>query len=341
MMDRITIDGSFGEGGGQILRSALGLSIVTGKPFAIDKIRAKRRKPGLMRQHLTAVQAAATLSNAEVEGAELGSKQLRFSPRALRAGEYRFAVGSAGSATLVFQTVLPALLRMGPSRIVFEGGTHNPWAPPYPFLEKTFLHVLGRMGCEMSCTLESHGFYPAGGGRFVVESKGENQLHPIDLLDAPRIVSRRAIAKVSQIDIAIAKRELRVVRERLGFGPEECVAMEVKDSPGPGNILTLEFEDKTGMTPVFAGFGELRRPAEQVARLAIRDARNWLSSELSVGEYLADQLVIPFALAGGGSFATLPLSRHTTTNLNIVRKFVDTEIESDVTGRKTTLRFTS
>lgn len=340
-MQELQIDGSFGEGGGQILRSALGLSLVTGRPFRIDKIRAKRRKPGLMRQHLTAVQAAQEISGARVEGAELGSKELHFHPSELRPGTYRFAVGSAGSATLVFQTILPALLRMDATRVTFEGGTHNPWAPPYPFLEKSFLHVLRQMGVQISCTLEKHGFYPAGGGRFVVESKGRSTLQPLELETRPEIVSRRAIAKVAQLEVSIAKRELAVVRHKLGFASEECIPHVVKDSAGPGNILTLEFTDTNGMCSVFAGFGEIRRTAEQVASHAIRDARNWLSGDVPVCEHLADQLMIPFALAGEGSFTTLPLSRHATTNITIVRQFLDTQIEVLTQGRKSTVRFAS
>lgn len=338
-MERIQIDGSFGEGGGQILRSALGLSLVTGRPFDIHNIRARRRKPGLMRQHLTAVQAAATISNAKVEGAEIGSKILSFVPGDVRPGEYRFAVGTAGSATLVFQTILPALLQVGSSRVAFEGGTHNPWAPPYPFIEKAFLPILRRMGADVDMTLERHGFYPAGGGRFVATFGEAQPLRPVELLDRRKFVRRLAIAKVAQLDLSIAKRELTVVQERLGFGREECVAMEVKDSAGPGNILTLEFEDQNGACEVFTGFGEVRRPAEVVAKNAIRDARNWIRGDVPVGEFLADQLLLPFALAGGGAFRTLPLSRHSVTNMRIVGEFTGVGIEAENSGRITTVRF--
>jgi len=162
----ITIDGSFGEGGGQILRTSLALSLVTGKPFSIEKIRAGRAKPGLLRQHLTAVRAAGEIGRARIEGAELGSGQLTFVPDAVRPGAYDFAVGTAGSATLVLQTMLPALmLAGGPSQLRLEGGTHNTYAPPLDFLEKAFLPILRRMGPEVAVTLERFGFYPAGGGR--------------------------------------------------------------------------------------------------------------------------------------------------------------------------------
>ena len=169
-MTQIMIDGSMGEGGGQVLRTALALSVVTQKPFAVERIRAGRKKPGLMRQHRTAVDAATTICGARVDGGELGSQRLTFEPGRVRSGEYKFSVGTAGSACLVLQTVLPPLLTAdGPSRLVLEGGTHNPWAPPFDFLKKAFLPLLHKMGARVSTKIERHGFYPAGGGRFCVD----------------------------------------------------------------------------------------------------------------------------------------------------------------------------
>ncbi len=165
----IQIDGSIGEGGGQILRSALALSMVTGKPFRIEKIRAGREKPGLLRQHLTAVNAAAAICSAQIEGAAISSRELSFSPGEIKAGEYTFAVGSAGSTTLVLQTVLPALLcASGPSSLTLEGGTHNPHAPPLDFLERAFVPLITRMGPSVQVAMERAGFFPVGGGRFFV-----------------------------------------------------------------------------------------------------------------------------------------------------------------------------
>lgn len=340
MSDRVFVDGSFGEGGGQILRSALGLSLVTGRPFDITNIRAKRRKPGLLRQHLTAVEAATAISHATVHGAEIGSKVLSFEPGPLRPGDYHFAVGTAGSATLVLQAILPALLRVGSSRVTIDGGTHNPWAPPFASIEKAFLPILRRMGVEIDATLERHGFYPAGGGRISVTVGANTALRAIDLLERRKIVRRLATAKVADLDVTIAKRELAVVADRLGFAPDECVAIRVRDSAGPGNILTIEFEDQDGLCEVFTGFGEVRRSAEVVAQNAVRAARNWLKADVPVGDHLADQLMIPFALASTrGSFRTLPLSRHSVTNMTIIRSFLETTIEATTAGRTTTLRF--
>ncbi len=162
----LTIDGSFGEGGGQILRSSLALSLLTATPFRISKIRAGRSRPGLMRQHLTAVRAATEVGDAEVSGAEIGSTEVVFRPKAIRGGDFAFATGGAGSTTLVFQTVLyPLLLGTdAPSTLRFEGGTHNPMAPPFDFLNEAFLPQLAKMGANVALALTTHGFYPAGGG---------------------------------------------------------------------------------------------------------------------------------------------------------------------------------
>src|SRR5688572_17114432 len=168
----LIIDGSFGEGGGQILRTSLALSLITGRPFRIEKIRANREKPGLMRQHLTAVKAAGKIGQAEVEGAFIGAKELTFAPGEVVPGDYSFAVGTAGSATLVLQTVLPALITASkPSTLRLEGGTHNPYAPPFDFLARVFLPIVNRMGPNIEATLLRPGFYPAGGGKvnFTIE----------------------------------------------------------------------------------------------------------------------------------------------------------------------------
>ena len=194
----ISIDGTFGEGGGQILRTALGLSLFTGQPFRIEKIRAGRRNPGLLRQHLTAVKAASKIGQAEVTGVNIGSTQLTFTPGRVAPGSYHFAVGTAGSATLVLQTVLPALLTSDDqdrqTHLTLEGGTHNPFAPPFDFLAKAFLPLLERMGARIEARLERYGFYPAGGGRFEIAITPVKKLEPIELNERGKILNRRATA---------------------------------------------------------------------------------------------------------------------------------------------------
>src|SRR5580704_16467088 len=319
----IRIDGSSGEGGGQILRSSLSLSLATGKPFRIENIRAKRERPGLLRQHLTAVLAACEISGAQVEGASLGSPALNFIPGAVRPGEYHFKIGTAGSGTLVLQTILPALMTAeSPSSITIEGGTHNMLAPPFNFLEKCFLPVIGRMGPKVEVNLERYGFYPAGGGRFTVKIEPCAELSPIDYLERGEITRRRVTAIVANLNRAIAMREIEKVVKLLNWEGESTEIVDVKDSGGPGNIILIEVGTSTGMAEVLCGFGRLGASAEAVAKEAADEALAYISSDAAAGEHLADQLLLPFALAGGGSFTAEKLNRHARTNMEVIREFL-------------------
>ncbi len=322
----VEIDGSIGEGGGQILRSALALSMVTGRPCRLKNIRAGRKKPGLLRQHLTALEAAAKIGSATVEGAALGSRDLFFRPGSPRSGCYRFPVGTAGSATLVLQTVLPALLTAsGSSEIVLEGGTHNPFAPPFDFLDRVLLPVLNRMGPRIRAELERPGFYPAGGGLFRVTVDPVPRLSRIDILRRGGIVSRKAVARVSNLSPQIAERELAIVARSLSWSAECLHAEQLHDAAGPGNVLMLEIASEH-VTELFTGFGRRGTPAEQVAEGVVKEAREYLGSGAPVGPYLADQLLVPFGVAGEGSYRTVRPTRHTLTNIEIVRMFLDVEI---------------
>jgi RNA 3'-terminal phosphate cyclase (ATP) len=321
----LEIDGSFGEGGGQILRSSLALSMVTGKPFRIDKIRAGRKKPGLMRQHLTAVQAAARVCSAQVDGAALHSGSVVFRPQAIVPGEYHFAIGTAGSTTLVLQTILPALLcAAGPSQLVLDGGTHNPFAPPYDFLERAFLPLINRLGPTVTSKLERYGFAPCGGGRFQVHvtPAPSGKLKGFDLLKRGEIITRKATALLSNLPRHIGERELGIVRRKLGWSDSALDLVELREARGPGNALLIEIASEHA-TDFFTGFGSQGIRAEAVADEAVRDARRYLQAEVPVGEYLADQLLLPLAMAGQGQFATLPLSRHSTTHLDLIGKFLE------------------
>ncbi len=321
----IRIDGSQGEGGGQVLRTALALSLVTGTPFTMTNIRAGRKKPGLLRQHLTGVKAAEAVGAAEVSGAELGSKELTFRPRALAAGNYHFSVGTAGSATLVLQTVLPALLvAQGPSTLMLEGGTHNPAAPPFDFLAKAYLPLVRRMGPSVEAALDRPGFFPAGGGKFRV-SVQPAPLKPLHLLERGNVVRRQATALIAQVPYDVAKRELETVGRVLGWGAEERRVEELKRSAGPGNALALEVESEH-VTEVFTAFGERGVRAEDVAAAAAEEARVYLEAGVPVGEHLCDQLMLLLALARGGSFRTLPLDGHAQTQIETFAHFLDVKI---------------
>lgn len=325
MTDAITIDGAQGEGGGQILRTALALSLVTGRPFRIENIRAGRQKPGLMRQHLTAVHAATTVSGASATGAELGSRNLSFEPSQVRGGDYRLAVGTAGSATLVLQAVLPALLlAREPSTLTFEGGTHNPHAPTFDFLATAFLPIVRRMGPSIDVRLDTHGFYPAGGGRFTIAIVPSRTLARLSLLDrgATRVHARALVASLSE---TIARRELSIVRDRLGIDREQCRAETIEPSVGPGNVLMITIDGDT-VSEVVTGFGVKGVSAEKVASDACDEAQAYLTAGVPVGVHLADQLLVPMALGGGGTFRTLEPTAHTITNAGVIRRFLDVPV---------------
>jgi RNA 3'-terminal phosphate cyclase (ATP) len=334
-VDMIRIDGSSGEGGGQILRSSLSLSLATGKAFRIENVRAKRERPGLLRQHLTAVLAAAEIGGAEVEGASLRSRTLTFTPGALRPGEYRFVIGTAGSGTLVLQTILPALLTASAaSRITIEGGTHNLAAPPFDFLKRCFLPVMSRLGPKVAVNLERHGFYPAGGGCFTALIEPCAQLSPIDLTERGEITRRKATAIVANLSRAIAQRELDTVARLLNWEKETIEIVEAKNSVGPGNIVLIDVATSSGVAEQFCGFGRLGASAESVATEAVKEARAYLVSNAAVGEHLADQLLLPFALAGGGAFTATRLNRHARTNMDVIASFLPVNFATcEETGR--------
>ncbi len=310
-----------------MLRTALSLSIATGSPFRIHNIRARRSHPGLRRQHLTAVRAAQAVSSAAVEGAGLGASDITFTPGQLKCGRHTFDIGTAGSTTLVAQTLIPALMRArAPFRITLKGGTHNPMSPPFDFLQRAYLPLLRRMGPIVEATLVRRGFYPAGGGRLDITIDPIDQLSPIELCNRGALLAREANAVVSRLPLSIAHRELATIRNVLGWPDDVLHAREDEQSDGPGNVVTLDlaFEE---LTEVFTGFGERGVPAEKVAGNAARRVLNYLDGDAAVGIHLADQLLVPMAIAGGGRFTTLRPSRHATTNARIIQMFLPVRID--------------
>lgn len=328
----IILDGSRGEGGGQILRTALALSLVTGRAFRIEKVRAGRERPGLLRQHLAAVRAATAVGAAAVEGAELGSKALSFAPRGIHGGSHHVDVGSAGSATLVFQTVLPALLRAGAaSHLTLVGGTHNQAAPPFEFLARAFAPLLARMGARLDLELDAVGFHPAGGGRFRAVVHPCASLAPLVLLERGAILEQHVRALLSRVPEHVGEREIATLVHELGW-PRADARSEHVGSAGPGNALLVTVRCEH-VTEVFTGFGARGVRAEDVARSVVREIRAWLDAGVPVFEHLADQLVLPLALAeGASSFRTVAPSRHLTTQIETVRLFLDREIRVDDEG---------
>lgn len=323
----IHLDGSQGEGGGQILRTSLALSICLGKAFKIEKIRANRRRPGLMHQHLTAVKAAARISNAHVEDDELNSQQLIFRPNAVQAGEYHFTIGTAGSATLVLQTILvPLLFAKCASKVYIEGGTHNPLAPPYEFLQYAYFPLLKQMGAKLNAKLIRPGFFPAGGGCIEVEVEPVDKLQPLSLTKRGELIEKKAMVLFSALPFHIVERELKVLKQKLNW-PDKCYEIKNLNADyGPGNVITVMVKSEN-VCEVFTGFGEKGIKAEAVANNLVKDVRRYLTSDAPVEEHLSDQLLLPSALAGSGEYVTIMPSQHTLTNIDIIKHFMDIEIE--------------
>ncbi|MBV9881849.1 MAG: RNA 3'-terminal phosphate cyclase [Sphingomonadaceae bacterium] len=316
----ISIDGAEGEGGGQVLRNALALSLVTGQPFRISNIRGKREKPGLMRQHLTAVEAACAIGQAECDGAAIGARELVFRPGAVRAGTYRFAVGTAGSTGLVLQTILMPLLRAdGPSQLVLEGGTHNMAAPPFDFIARSFLPILNRMGPRVEARLVRHGFYPRGGGRIEVDIEPA-PLARIECMERGALRRVCATALFAGLPFEIADREIGAARKVLDWPEDAFGVRQLPPELGPGNVLLLEAEFER-VTEIVTGFGRLGVPAERLAKRASQRMAGYLACPAFAGPYLADQLLLPFALAGGGAFTTVRPSQHSRTAADVIALF--------------------
>ncbi len=316
----IEIDGSMGAGGGQIVRTALALSLATQRPFRIKNVRASRSRSGLRPQHRTAVEAAATIGRAEVSAVEEGTSAFTFEPAAVEPGRYHFDVGTAGSAVLVLQTILPPLLTAtAPLRITVTGGTHTRSAPPFEFFATAFLPLVERMGPVLRATLDRPGFYPKGGGRCTLEIEPTASLDPLTLRE--RGPSRRQMAQsiVANLPRHIAERELATLREGLPVDLDDT-GIETPTARGAGNalLLTLAYEH---VTTVVSGIGEKGKPAEDVAMGVVGEARDYLAANAPVGPHLADQLLIPLAL-GGGRFRTTTLTDHTHTNAAVVERFV-------------------
>lgn len=321
----LTIDGSQGEGGGQILRTSLSLSMCLRKPVQIMNIRAGRKKPGLLRQHLTCVRAAKEICSAKVNGDELGSDHIEFSPGEITSGKYRFAIGTAGSTSLVFQTVLPALLKADSESIVhFEGGTHNMQAPSFEYLTKCFLVAIEKIGLKVDSELQRYGFYPNGGGQWSALIRPAKDTSRLKLLDRGDLVARNATTFISKIPLHVSQRELKKVAQKLSLKPSELFENEV-NSFGPGNLVSLKlaFENTVEL---FEEVAQRGITAERVAGKAIKQLNRFLNSNAVVGEHLADQLLLPMALNAGGSFITHAMSDHVKTNINVINQFMDDAI---------------
>lgn len=353
----LKIDGSTGEGGGQIIRTALSLSMLTGTPIEITNIRAGRAKPGLMRQHLVCLQASQEVSNAAVTGAQLGSTTFRFVPNTIQSGDYTFDIGSAGSTSLVLQTLLPALLfantgLAAQSTVTIKGGTHNPLAPTTDFLTGAFVPALAKLGMHIDIELQQVGFAPIGGGSIKATItpflRRANTL-PFTLTERGELVNIALVASVLNLDYDICKRELASAQASLvesGIDKTLITTHSRKlQGIGEGNTCYAQVTHQFGKMytqqhhqEMFTLLGEKRSSAENMGnRLAGLVKRYLLSTNALVDEYLTDQLLLPLALSGGGEFSSRMISGHTKTQAWLIEQFLPVEIQFDVVNDDKTL----
>jgi RNA 3'-terminal phosphate cyclase (ATP) len=328
----IVVDGSYGEGGGQIVRTALSLSMATGRPCRLIRVRANRSKPGLGHQHLTAVRASAKISAARVEGAGLGAQEFSFTPGPVRAGDHRFDIGTAGAASLVLQTVLPALARAeGESRLLITGGTHVPWSPPYHYLEQVFCPVLGELGVPSRISIRRWGFYPKGGGEIEAIITRSNPAAQI-ILDEPLRVGRLAgISASSRLPEHIRVRQARQLEARLrraGIVAEMTVVDVPALSPGSFSFLCAQGQRSAAG---FSSLGARGKPAEQVADEAADAFLRFLASKAALDPHLADQILIYLGMIPGSHrFTVSEVTEHLLTNAWVTEQFLPVRFE--VTG---------
>ncbi len=289
-----------------------------------------------MEQHLTAVRAAAEVGQAEIEGDSLGSTRLGFRPGKVCGGNFSFKVRTAGSATLVLQTVLPALLTApGESHLTVEGGTHNSMAPPFDFLANAFLPLVNRMGPMVTVCLERPGFYPAGGGRFEAAVR-RAPLGRFELTERGTLLEHRVRVLLSRLPRHIADRQCDTLAKATGWDLQSMLYENVLGGKGPGNVVMIELESEH-VTEVFTGFGRLGVRAEDVAAECLHEAQAYLAADVPVGPHLADQLLLPLGIAayqktGGGMFRTMPLTQHSSTHINILQRFLEVKIKVRESG---------
>lgn len=331
MTELLQIDGSRGEGGGQILRTALTLSMVTGKPFRMTNIRANRKNPGLAAQHLGCVRAAACICGAEVEGARLKSTEITFNPGGVEPGDYRLDVGTAGSVALVLHALyLPLSLARGESQLILTGGTHVAWSPPYEFVASCWSPMLQRMGFDIKLRLEKAGYYPKGGGEVHIEIKPVPKIGTLYLTHRGSLKRIMGTAAVSNLPDEIAMRMTNQVDRRLrGRGLKAEYRLLRPPSIGKGTyfFLLAEYENTVAG---YVGLGERGKRAEKVADEIINRFFSYHFSDGALTEHLADQLVLPLALASGESvFSTHRITQHLLTNIDTVKYFLPAKINVD------------
>jgi len=319
----LEIDGSFGEGGGQVLRTSLSLSCLLNKPFRIFNIRTKRKKPGLMPQHLMGIRALNLISNARVEGDAVGSTELIFEPEEVKAGDYLFDIGTAGSTSLLLQAIiLPLIFAKSRSSLSLKGGTHVPFSPPFHYISEVFIPILKKLGIRIEAKIESYGFYPKGGGKVRVEIMPSGRIKGMSFLERGGIKKLRGVSGVGNLPLSIAERQKDAALKVLA---SEGLKAEMEplsvSTPGQGTFIFLGTETENCLAG-FSSLGERGKRAELVGEEAAKNFLNYYSTSACLDHHMADQIVLYLSIAKGeSSFTTSEVSNHLLTNLWVIEKF--------------------
>lgn len=324
----IIIDGRMGEGGGQVLRSSLSLAAALGRSVVIENVRGGRRKPGLLRQHRTALRGVRDITGGEIEGDELGATSVRFAPgECVHGGKYHFGIGSAGSTMLVLQTIVPPLLlAKAPSTILLEGGTHNPMAPTFECFADSFAPCLRAMGAEVTAELIRPGFFPAGGGQVRVDIRPVTAPRALELNERGAKGRSSCTVMTQNLPEHVAEREWKAFQKKVHWTRDRLVIQSVNGSRGPGNVMLARLESDA-LTTVFASFGAKNLSSELVGRQLGGLVRDYERTSAPVDVHLCDQLMLPMALLGGGSFRAAHISKHASTNAEVIGRFLEGAVE--------------
>ncbi len=328
----IEINGAYGEGGGQILRTSLSLSAITGQPLHIDDIRANRSKPGLRPQHLAAVQAIANITSAEVQGAQRDSQSLTLHPGEVRSGRFQFDIQTAGALSLVLQTVfLPLSFADGSSKVTLTGGTHVPWSPVYHYVAEHWLPVMSDLGFRLKPELRRAGFYPRGGGEVFLTILPVKDLQPYHCTERGDLLRIRGLSGIANLDAHIAKRQKHHSLKRLYPICQDTKIKTVEmPSLGKGSFVLLRAEFSGKARACYTALGAPGKRSERVADEAVDALMAFLKTDGCVDQYLADQLLLPLALLeASSSFRTSQITQHLITNAHVIQKFLPTEILID------------